>query len=250
MKVLDNKTAGTTFEFARDLHNMYDLIFSEAFAVLDDDEQDLSRRCLMALVSAYEPLSVLDYSKLHNTSLAQIRNAFENLHSVVKVPNPPLSGGDDDPDAVITVHHHSIIEYLTTKSAQSKWTSSVRAGHLHMTKSCALVFRNHLHFGVSGIRNSDKSLSDLSTSSIDAIPSYLLYASFYWAKHWVEVFSDEATPSTSSTNDGEDCLIELCTKFLGEKFLYWLELLAASRKLHLASKSLIQIRTVSIYNRF
>jgi hypothetical protein len=204
----------------------------------------------MTLVSAYEPLSVLDYSELHNTSLAQIRNAFENLHSVVKVPNPPPPGGDDDPDAVITVHHYSIIEYLTTRSAQSKWTSSVLAGHLHMTKSCALVFRNHLHFGVSGIRNSDKNLNELPTSSIDAIPSYLLYASFYWAKHWVEVFSDEATPSTSSTNDGEDYLIDLCTNFLGQKFLYWLELLAACRNLHLASKTLIQIRTVSIYTDF
>ncbi|KAJ2913190.1 hypothetical protein MD484_g7230, partial [Candolleomyces efflorescens] len=194
IKVLENEAAEND-DFRKKLHSMYALIFSEAFAALDDDEQDLSR------------------SKLHDTSVAQIRNAFENLHSVVKVLSPLLADSDDD---VITVHHYSVTEYLTTGSLGSKWGCSVLAGHLHLAQSCALVFQNHLHFGVSGIRNSDKNLNEL-PRSIEAIPSYLFYASFYWPQHWVAVFTDEATPSistTSSSNDGEDYLIEMCTNFL------------------------------------
>lgn len=229
------------------LTRLYDSILQEAFDDLDPEEEQIHvLSCLTLLACCFEPLSVSDYAALLTIPKTHIRQALEGLHSLVMIP--------DDDDEPIVAHHYTFIEHLTESPGRSPWSIDRRYGHYDLALYCFQILETELHFNVSNISTSHRAVNGLPTTlqSKFQSPSRLTYASFFWAKHWLEAISlpDIDGPDVGGKHPDIDVpgtlmvgsLVWYCTTFLARKFLPWVEVLSALKSLQYASSILIQLQ--------
>ncbi|KIJ50118.1 hypothetical protein M422DRAFT_160180 [Sphaerobolus stellatus SS14] len=205
LKKLCSLTTPPTLAVA-DIDNIYTFILSEAFSNIDPDEKACIQACLSLLVSATQPLQVIGYAKLLNTSPKLVRAALQSLHSVIHVP-------EKDADGEIIPYHASFPDYLITESraGSPEWFINLHSAHTSSADRCFAIMELELHFGIGGATKIYGNSMEAETTV--HIPSYLAHVCTAWAHHVLG----------SLLNEGHSRQIE---SFLLEKFLYWLEVLS------------------------
>ncbi|KIJ33139.1 hypothetical protein M422DRAFT_265020, partial [Sphaerobolus stellatus SS14] len=158
------------------IDNIYTFILSEAFSNIDPDEKACIQACLSLLVSATQPLQVIGYARLLNTSPQLVRAAVHSLHSVIHVP-------EKDADGEIIPYHASFPDYLTTESraGSHEWFIKLHSAHSSSADQCFAIMEMELHFGIGGATKIYKNSKGAGTTV--HIPSYLAYVCTAWAHH-------------------------------------------------------------------
>ncbi|KIJ29036.1 hypothetical protein M422DRAFT_189047, partial [Sphaerobolus stellatus SS14] len=210
------------------IDNIYTFILSEAFSNIDPDEKACIQACLSLLVSATQPLQVIGYARLLNTSPQLVRAALQSLHSVIHVP-------EKDADGEIIPYHASFPDYLITESraGSHEWFIKLHSAHSSSADQCFAIMEMELHFGIGGATKIYKNSKGAGTTV--HIPSYLAYVCTAWAHHVLG----------SLLNEGHSRRIE---SFLLEKFLYWLEVLSVEGNVHTAGVLLNTLSQVCLNN--
>ncbi|KIJ31651.1 hypothetical protein M422DRAFT_185684 [Sphaerobolus stellatus SS14] len=188
------------------IDNMYTFILSEAFRNIDLDENTHIQACLSLLVSATQPLQVIGYARLLNTTPKLVRAALQSLHSVIHVP-------EKDADGEIIPYHASFPDYLITESraGSQEWFINLYSAHSSSADWCFAIMERELHFGIGGATKIYK--NDVEAKTMVNIPSYLAYVCTAWVYHVLG----------SLLQGSHSRWIE---SFLHEKLLYWLEVLS------------------------
>ncbi|KAG2010520.1 vegetative incompatibility protein HET-E-1, variant 2 [Coprinopsis cinerea AmutBmut pab1-1] len=200
------------------LYKLYDVVMSEAFKDLEAPDAEAVRACLSLLMVAPNPLSVAGYAGFLGLEQREVRSAFRQLHSVIRVPRE-----DDQP---ITILHASFADYLTTDNPHRRreWAIDRSSANETAAQRCFTVMTKELRIGISGATTSYKSNDEQPEQLRFAL--HLAYACTAWGDH--------VLGAAGATRCLPDELQRLLDVFLATKSLYWLEVLSVVKRVDYA----------------
>ena len=194
---------GTTIPLDR----MYELILNQALPSLEMDEPMDLQILLAQLLALREPLSVRGFAELVNTSIDELRNVLETLHTVINVP-PDSDVGD------LRTLHASFGDFLQHRAPKALRVD-VDEGRERLLRACyARMQESDLCFNVSRSASSYQHNPDHRPAFISRS---LEYACMQWAFHLGEVDN-----MARFERDIERVFLP--------KFFFWLEVVSAPRR--------------------
>ncbi|KIJ53551.1 hypothetical protein M422DRAFT_139107, partial [Sphaerobolus stellatus SS14] len=213
-----------SIEATRSIDSLYELVFSEAFQV-DDDEQSRIKDSLVTVVCAHTPMPVSSYSVLLDMELGDVLAALAALHSVVHISNHA--------DPIVSVYHASFPDYLTSskRSGNQSWYFALEEGHLTLGTKCLELMNLQLDFNI--VKLTTSYFSNDKQPSAPSVAPPLAYACTGWGNHLFH--------STNVIITKEHTLFGRIDTFLQTKFLYWLEVLSVLKNVQYASTLLLTI---------
>jgi len=185
------------------LDEMYSLVLTQALdvTVLEPAELARTRKIIAAIVASRTPLAIKTLADLLALSSEQLREALDDLHSVVFVPELDDDGG-------LRMLHPTCVDFLFT-SATDHIRISKSDGHDALLEGCVRRLNaDDLCFNIS---RSQSSYDANPTTPPDWIDVSLRYACINWARH-VEL-------AARRYEDGINTALR-------HKFLFWLEALS------------------------
>ncbi|EMD32809.1 hypothetical protein CERSUDRAFT_161328 [Gelatoporia subvermispora B] len=207
------------------LDDMYFFILSKAMNPneRDADEIFMTKRILAIILTVREHLRVSTLSELVGIPVRRIRGMLDPLHAVVYMPSR------DDTGAVSTFHA-SFGDYLTARERAQDFFIDTPSGQYDLAQACIKVMSSDLlHFNVTGCATS---YLPNAQQTLAVLPVQLIYSCLHWPHH-------------VTTASGLSKLLLRLEKVLREKFLFWLEVLSAVGKAHLASQLLMRVMTAN-----
>ncbi|VDB93432.1 unnamed protein product [Peniophora sp. CBMAI 1063] len=191
-----------------DLDRIYTFILNAATADRTLEELLLTKRTLAAILAARELLSLRTLARLLGSAVDEIRDALDELHAVVNVPE------DADHGSVSTLHA-SFGDFLTDRErVQGLMHVNLVNGHRDLAIGCLdVALSDDLHFNMSRARTSFLSNEE------QGITVTFGHDVQYVCKQWVHHSRSVTRPSAAFLNQ--------VAAFLSTKFLFWLEGLSA-----------------------
>ena len=168
----------------------------------------------MAIVYAYNPLSMTAISALVKIPIEQIQAALSSLHSLIYVPS-------QNPDVPISIFHASFFDFISDQSSSSKHYLDLCTSHESLAFQClSLIDREW---------SSKTDVSYLAERRYSEISEYVGYACCSWAFHLTE----------ADHRNGCDALKE----FFERHLLRWMDCLSILGKLEIAMDSLLKLKS-------
>ena len=188
---------------------------------------DVFRETMGAIVLSKQPLTMADLKyflqdQFPSTSGASIEDVCYRLLPIISI------------ESEIKIRHNAYRDYLIDSKRCTLFDDAFHGNaHRKMTILCLKIMQHELKFNICGLKSSyrmNSQVEDKDSLIGKCIPSYLAYACQYWADHLCGI-------SVVEQRDSE--IIYLLRNFLNTQLLYWLEVLSALSKCHIAPKSLL-----------
>jgi len=196
------------------IDKVYEFVLTEASQpiVIDSDELERAKCIIACILVARDPLSVEALSALIEVKPARLRSTLRRLHSLVHLPS-------DDTDPRLQTLHASFGDYLFDR-APLHFRIPLALGHDALARGCMRRLTwDDLCFNISRSQSSFKPNHD---TVPNWIPRSLNYACFHWARH-----IDLASNRSAFDED--------VNRAFRPKFLFWLEVLSALKRIGIAS---------------
>jgi hypothetical protein len=202
------------------LDDMYTLILDEAQNPKKVESNIISdiQKCLAALVSVQETLSLRSLAMLIDTKPTRVRTVMDDLHSVILLPE----SNDDGP---VTTLHASLGDYLVDRIRSKRHSITKDSAHWVLLRRCLQVLGQDLCFNISGATTSFLTNDQQRLK----LPYTLVYSATNWIWHMSEI-----TPSKELSTT----IVSWTESTLIPKFLFWLEVMSVSKKVHNAAAML------------
>ena len=208
-----NSTLETTSGLTTPLDVLYERILNAAYTFANQKEKSNTQMVLMAIVYAYNPLSMTAISALVKIPIKQIQAALSSLHSLIYIPS-------QDPDVPISILHASFFDFIRNQSSSSKHYLDPCTSHKSLALQClSLIDREW---------SSRINVSYLTRRRHEEISEYIGYACCSWAFHFTQ--ADHIS--------GSDTLKD----FFERHLLRWMDCLSILGKLEIAMDSLSKLK--------
>ena len=209
-----NFTLKRTSDLTGPLDAVYKRILDVTYAFTSQREKSNIQMVLMAIVYAYNPLSMTAISSLVKIPIGQIQAALSSLHSLIYIPS-------QDPDIPISIFHASFFDFISNQSSSLKHYLDPCASHKLLALQClSLIDREW----------SDKAnVSYLAERRCEEISEYLGYACCSWAFHF-----------TQADHSNE---FDTVKEFFERHLLRWMDCLSILGKLEIAMDSLLKLKS-------
>ena len=208
-----NLTLEATSGLTTQLDALYERILNAAYTFANQKEKSNIQMVLMAIVYAYNPLSMTAISALLKIPIEQIQAALSFLHSLIYIPS-------QDPDVPISIFHASFFDFISNHSSSSKHYLDPCTSHKSLALQClSLIDREW---------SSKTNMSYLAERRLEEISEHVGYACCSWAFHFTE----------ADHSNGSDALNDFFEKHL----LRWMDCLSISGKLEIAVDSLLKLK--------
>ena len=209
-----NFTLEMTSGLTTQLDVLYERILNAAYTFANQREKSNIQMVLMAIVYAYNPLSMTGISALVKIPIEQIQAALSSLHSLIHIPS-------QNPDVPISIFHTSFFDFISNQSSFSKHYLDPCASHKTLGLQClSLIDREW---------SSKTNVSYLAARRDEEISEYVDYACCSWAFHFTE----------ADNNNGSDTLKD----FFERHLLRWMDCLSILGKLEIAMDSLLKLKS-------
>ena len=197
------------------------MTLAEQFKSVRDNELEILRRVLGAIVVARERLTDEVLSRLLGLELPKVQRILSRLHSLLQW----------SPGKPIIVLHASFPDFLGDpgQCKDSRWYIDMPAHHRRLATACFGIMRDGLRFNICGLETSyykNKAIEGIEKLIDRNITADLMYGCQYWAAHL-----DSGV--TGGLDSGGFC--DEIRFFLGERFLFWLEVFSLKDRLHTVS---------------
>jgi len=215
--VLDLSTQG---ESLTKLYDLYQLTLAEQFKSLRDDELEILRRVLGAIVVARERLTGEVLSRLLGLELCEVQHILSRLRSLLQW----------SPGGPIIVLHASFPDFLGDpgRCKDSRWHIDSPSHHRRLATACFGIMRGGLRFNICGLETScykNKAIDGIEKRINQNITADLMYGCQYWAAHL----------DLGVTGHLDGGFSNEISFFLRERFLFWLEVFSLKDRLHAVS---------------
>ena len=208
-----NFTLETTSGLTTPLDVLYERILNAAYTSANQREKSNIQMVLMAIVYAYNPLSMTAISALVKIPIGQIQAALSSLHSLIYIPS-------QGPDIPISIFHASFFDFISNQSSSSKHYLEPSTSHKSLALQClSLIDREW---------SSNTNVSYLAERRHKEITEYVGYACCSWAFHFTE----------ADHSNGSDIL----NNFFEKHLLRWIDCLSILGKLEIAMDSLLKLK--------
>ena len=209
-----NFTLETTSGLTTPLDVLYERILNAAYTSANQREKSNTQMVLMAIVYAYNPLSMTAISALVKIPIKQIQAALSSLHSLIYIPS-------QDPDAPISVFHASFFDFISNQFLSSKHYLDPCTSHKSLALQClSLIDREW---------SNQTNVLYLAERRHGEISEYVGYACCSWAFHFTQ----------ADHSDGFDILKD----FFERHLLRWMDCLSILGKLEIAMDSLLKLKS-------
>ncbi|KAG6885358.1 hypothetical protein C0992_005190 [Termitomyces sp. T32_za158] len=213
---------------------IYCQILYEAFIGFDNNDLNARLRILHTFLCAEERISpTLAAALVNSKDIDQANNVVEKLHAVLFVK-----------DDCIFWYHASFPDFIFNQ-IQSKFTVKEQtldmscdaiAHHELLAIRCLEIMMKELKFNICGLESSflfDEEVPELDKKRAK-ITRELKYACQYWAQHMTKAM-------TSDVKSRLQHFASIISKFLHEKFIFWIETMNLLQLVHNCKTSLQQV---------
>ena len=202
------------------LYDLYQLTLAEQFKSLRDDELEILRGVLGAIVVARERLTVEVLSRLLGLELHEVQHILSRLRSLLQW----------SPGGPIIVLHASFPDFLGDpgRCHDRRWHIDLPAHHRRLATACFGIMRGRLRFNICSLETSyykNKAIDGIEKLIDRNITADLMYGCQYWAAH-LDLGVTGHLDSGFSNEIGF---------FLGQRFLFWLEVFSLKDRFHAVS---------------
>jgi hypothetical protein len=203
------------------LDGLYEVILKDVFT-LDAEERKPVLAALATILATSVPLPI--------STLKELCTSDEEQEVMDR--DIPLLGSvfDIRPHAPIRPLHTSFRDYLTDRKRSNEFFVDLTCGHENLALNAFTKMNRELHFNMFDIRTSHH---DFTTLLGDKSHPLLrpVSALHYSCRYWIDHIRALDTP-------GPTRIKEQIKKFMTEKLLFWLEVIAALKCLHIAAQDL------------
>ena len=124
-----NFTLETTSGLTTPLDVLYERILNAAYTFANQREKSNIQMVLMAIVYAYNPLSMTAISALVKIPIGQIQAALSSLHSLIYISS-------QDADIPISIFHASFFDFISNQSSSSEHYLDPCTSHKSLALQC------------------------------------------------------------------------------------------------------------------
>ena len=193
---------------------LYERILNAAYASANKRQRSDIRMILIAVIYAYNPLSMTAISALVQMPIKHIQAALSSLHSLIYIPS-------EDPGIPISIFHASFYDFISNQNFPSKYYLDPCASHMSLALQCLSLMDTEW--------SNKANVSYLAERRCEEIPEYLGYACCSWAFHLTD----------ADHRNGSDRLKD----FFERHLLRWIDCLSILGKLEIAMDSLFKLKS-------
>ncbi|KAJ1311863.1 hypothetical protein OPQ81_010323 [Rhizoctonia solani] len=219
-KVLEDKKS----TLSENLDDLYSSVILEGMKDKEEDNKDLIRRCIGAIVTAStrRPLPISDLSDflLGKADYRGMEQVINSLSAVLHI--------DQQLNGAVRFYHPSFADYATDPVRSGEFYIHPDKCHKELAEGCLKTLEIGLRFNICNLESSykfNRQIKDLSDRVASKISNRLKYGCTYWISHLVEA------PEGSFLQE-VDKLIS------GASLMYWLEVLSLIGQLDVALEGL------------
>ena len=209
-----NSTLESTSGLTTPLDVLYERILNGAYTFANEREKSNIQMVLMAIVYAYNPLSITGISALMKIPIEQIQASLSSLHSLIYVPSQNL-------DVPISMFHASFFDFISNQFSSSKHYLDPCTSHKFLAQQCLLLIDREW--------SSKTNVPYLAERRHEEISEYVAYACCSWVFHFTE----------ADHSNGSDTL----NQFFERHLLRWMDCLSILGKLEIAMDSLLKLKS-------
>lgn len=213
---------------------LYERMLDQALHQKDDDDIEVCRRILRAVILAFRPLRLEE--------IALFAEVSEGVSDLVGQCGSFITIREETAYLV----HQSAKDFLSDRKRKDIFASGQEHEHAVTTRLCLEFMSNKLKKDICDFKTPGICLGDFDETRIETyLPFHIQYACLHWVDHL-----QQAGPTEQETLLlGEDCRV---FGFFKRHFLHWLEALSLMRKVSegvLAINSLCSTLRVSVTDR-
>jgi len=202
------------------LHELYQVTLAEQFKSLRNDELEIVRQVLGAIVVTRERLTDEVLSGLLGLEQSKVQRILSRLRSLLQW----------SPGEPIIVLHASFPDFLGDpgQCTDSRWHIDLPAHHRGLATGCFGIMRGGLRFNICGLETSyfkNKAIDGIEERIDQNITADLMYGCQYWADHL----------DLGLAGDLDGGFSNEISIFLRERFLFWLEVFSLKDRCHAVS---------------
>ena len=202
------------------LDELYAQILQEHFGEESSERLERLRLVLGCILGAEEPISLLTLSELISRGLSGV-NAAMNLQNLQRIVRhlASLLVNTHNVDQPISPLHTSFADFLCDVKRHHKYLVNIGQANYRLAIGCLEVMERELRFNICQIPtsyNANNDIENLGALAKENISRHLLYASHFWARHFLHL--------TNVDNVVSSKLIDL----LSDHFLEWLEVMSVT----------------------
>ena len=216
-----NSAVEITSGLTQPLDILYERILDAAYTSTSHEERSDIDMVLVAVVYAYNPLSISAISALMQMPIEHTEAALSSLHSLIYIP----SQGSHTP---ISIFHASFYTFISTQNVSSKHYHDPYGSHKHLALQCLSLMEREW--------SEKERVSYLVERQYGGISESLAYACSSWAFHF----------TLTDNNNGSDELKE----FFKRNLLRWMDCLSILGKLETAIYSLLKLKNWGCVSNF
>ncbi len=212
------RTSGTAHSSAKALDDMYFLILSKLFIEGHDEANEemarLFKKIVGSVVILSETLSITAIAKLLATSIAETKQTFKHLHSVLSIP--------DSETAPVQLFHLSFHDFLldSRRCRDPRLSVDRNTAHKDLFACCLELLSGHLRRDICDLKEPGILISDIDKDRVNNdIHAGAQYACRYWVSHLM----------VAGIGLRDDDLVHT---FLQHHLLHWVEALSLMGKTH------------------
>lgn len=220
----------------QELDRIYTTVLEYSFvsvtSKLTDREAELAhalfKHIIGSIVVIFDVMNSEDLAELLGETLENVHITLSALHSVIDVP--------DDHQKPIRILHPSFREFLLDQRRCLDSTYSIvpHQAHNHLVTRCFDILMSLLRRNPLQIEHPGTSVQEVSIETINSgIPSSLQYSARYLVDHILE-------------SNTQERLAAPLLKFLEEKYIFWLEVLAWIGQLRFAISALLNLEAIFV----
>ena len=197
------------------LQKLYQLI-NHQFENFSPQDLDDVCRVLGAIVVARERLT-------DDVLMRLVSLDAETMHEFLSRLRPFLEWSTGKPIGV----HASFLDFLQDPTEEHWWFVDRATHHRRLATACFRIIRDDLRFNICRLESSyhkNKNIEGINERIDQHIAADLMYSCRYWADH--------LALGVTARSDGGD-LADNVRFFLRERFLFWLEVLSLTNRIHI-----------------
>ncbi|KAJ3758728.1 hypothetical protein EV360DRAFT_43259 [Lentinula raphanica] len=201
------------------LDQLYSYILNEAFDVKEEEAMANYRSIMAQVVAAFEPLSEI--------MLKNLQSDGNDVSCVLSYVGSLFTGISKSDHAQIKPVHVSVLDFLLDEKRSHQFCIDQAQGHQKLANGTFHLMFQKLHFNMGKLETSyilNSKIENFDQRLAKQIAPELIYACHFWDLHLQNIKSDYSWVQR---------LEKLFFKFL----LYWIEVLALTRKIQIASRA-------------
>lgn len=222
LRVLETYPAG--------LDGLYQRMMEVIVGSLD---AELCNAILAVVAVAFEPLALAELAASHDT-LHEFVTDLSTFEEIVNSCGSFLTIRE----GVVYMVHQSAKDYLLEKAADKIMASGLAQQHDMVFQSSLAMMSRFLQRDLYGLDDPGVLIDEIQAPSPDPL-SCIRYACVHWVDHLCK-------SGFLGTEEHDTELATLVTKFIQDKYLYWLEAMSLLRRVSEAIKAVRRLENVSV----